>query len=506
VTDASGNAIETPVVNQFTGTTTPDVTAPTLVSRSPAPGATGVGVAQPVLFQLSEPVNSSTVVSGTTWDVAGGGSAVNFQFQSESSTYFALVPQGLLALGTQYTVTLDSIVDFAGNALPTTSWSFTTSPNADTTPPTVVSSVPANNATNVNTGSNLSITFSEAVNQVTFQAQVTPSPGDGTATWSGGGKSVTFDPDAPLATNQQYTVSILPGGIEDLSGNKNTQIVTIVFSTGSTLVSGSIAGNIAGDPGTAAADPTGAIVAAATSFIFQNDDVNILGSDVVAGNDSYRIRHLPDGVYYPLAVMDTNGDNELDPSKGDAVGLYGIDFAMGDFTPDSLTIAGGAQLTAIDFPLLDTSAIAGTLSYTGGLYAGGSYPIYVGVFDVVGFDPTATPYYGTEASWPYDLEFTFSSLEDGLADGMYYVAAYMDVNLNAVYDPGTDPAGYYGGGSPQAINIANGSDAVGLAIVLNDPVVPSRVPASGMAWPKAENHAPWLKKLSEAIRRDAGKF
>ena len=500
VSDASGNTITSPVTRAFTGTSEADMTPPTLVYRSPTPNATGVGVAQPVIFRFSEPVDYPSVASGVTWTVAGGGAAVPFQLESEGPTEFALSPQATLAKNTQYTVTLTGVMDFSANTMPVTSWTYTTTPNTDTTPPTVVSSVPANNATNVSVNANLSITFSEAINQVTFRAQLSPDVGEGTATWSNGGKTVTFDPVAPLATNRQYTLTILPGDMADLAGNKNVQLVNIVFSTGSTLASGGFSGTIAGDPGTGAADPTGAIVAAADAQVFATDDFNILGNDVVAGNDTYNIRHLPDDVYYPLAIKNTNGDNELDPSTGDAIGLYGVDIRMGDMDPDSVTVSGGNQVPGVNFPLYDISAIAGTVSYEG-TYAGGFYNLFVGVFDTVGFDPTQPPDYGTTANWPYDTRFSVNGLDDGLADGSYYVGAYMDVNTNAQYDPGTDPAGFYNGIIPTAITIANGSDAIGLVIVLEDPVTPTSRATAGVSWPKPAHRAPWLKKLSAAIRQ-----
>lgn len=500
VSDAAGNEITSPIATSFTGTDAPDTTPPQIVSRAPAPGATGVGLSQGVTFDFSEPVVFSTVESGATWAVSGGGAAVPFQLATDGLTRYAMGPDVYLTGGTQYTVSLTGVEDYAGNVMPVTSWSFTTTNMTDNTPPTVVSTVPAHGATHVNVNSNLSITFSEAVNQLTFRAQLAPDVGDGVDTWSNGGRTVTFDPDAPLAPDQPYTLSILPGDVEDLAGNPNSQIVNVVFSTGSTLPAGSFAGTIAGHPGTASADPTGAVVGAADRLIFDGDDLNILGSDVVAGNNTYSIANLPDGVYYPLCVKDSNGDGEIDPSTGDAVGLYGIDFVGGDLEPDSLTIAGGNHISGVNFPLYDTSAITGTVTYNGS--HGGDYLVYVGVFDVSGFDPTQPPDYGTVASWPPQPEFFFNAFDDGLADGSYYVAAFLDVNFNSVYDPATDPAGAHGGAAtPTQVDIANGSDAVGLVISLHDPAPAANArPVPGVAWPAPARRAPWLAKLSEAIR------
>ncbi len=501
VADVSGNEIKTPVTTSFTGSGDPDLTPPQIVYRSPAPNATGVPVGSPVIFQFSEPVSYASVQSGVTWTVAGGGSAVPFDLSSENSISFALNPSTLMATNTLYTVTLTGVQDFAVNVMPTTSWSFRTTPTADSTPPTLVSSTPADGATNVNVNTNLSLTFSEAVNQVTFDVLVVPDPGSGVATWSNGGKTVTFDPDLPLATNQQYTLTILPGSVEDLAGNGIASIVTINFTTGAMLDTGRIRGTIAGDPASATAnDPTGALVGAADANPLATDNFNLLGSAIVAANDTYDIQHLQDGTFHIIAIMDSNGDGQLDPSTGDAIGLYGIDLGIGDLSPDSVTITGGNQVTGINFPLFDTSAVTGSVSYDGG-YASGFYNAFVALFDTTAFDPGNVPDYGTTVSWPYNVEFRFDTFDNGLLDGTYYAAAYLDVNSNGVYDPNTDPAGIYGGVSPIPIHLENGNDVLGITIVMVDPVVVGQA-SPGVAWPvNRESRAPWFQRLSEKLRQ-----
>ena len=501
VADVSSNEIATPVVTAFTGTMDPDVTAPEIVFRSPNPGATGVGIGAPVTMQFSEPLNWSSFTGGVTWEVTGSGATVFFDVQYDGGAGYALSQLAPLANGTQYTVTLSGVEDLFGNIMTTTSWSFTTTNVADTTPPTLVSSVPANQATSVSVNANLSLTFSEAINQMELLIQLNPDPGDGEVTWSTNGRTLTFDPDLPLLDDQQYNLTILPGGVTDLAGNGIVNPVTIRFTTGSALATGSFAGTLTGDPGSNyASDPTGALVAAATAFPFGgNDDFDILGTDVVATNNTYDILNLPDDVYYPIAVMNTNGDNELDPSSGDAIGAFGVNFDTGDFSPDSITIAGGNHAAGVNFPLFDPSAIAGTVSYAGS-YAGGSYEIFVGVFDINGFNPTNPPDYGTTAFWPSYLEWRFNTLDDLLVDGDYYVGAFLDVNGNQQYDSGSDPAGFYGGiVSPTAIHLANGSDAVEIVIALEDATALN--PSLGVVWSTDATHAPWFRQLCAAVKQ-----
>ena len=490
VSDVNGNRISTAQNTMFTGTTAPDVTAPTLVYRSPGPGATGVGLGQPVVIGFSELVD----VESVTWTSTGG----DVPFEVSNEDRVVLQPEVALTGGTVYTVAI-RVNDQALNSSGDVMWSFTTTNTVDTTPPRVTSSTPAHLATNVGVNTNLSLTFSEPINQFYQDIQVSPEVSDGVLTWSNSGRTLTYDPDLPLDDDTQYTVTILPDGIRDLAGNGNADVVNIVFTTGSALATGRITGTIAGDPtSNFAADPSGATAFAAYPFPFASDDFTVFGTSVVADNDTYNIPYL-DGILYVIAAFNTNGDGDIDPSKGDAIGAYGADISVGDFEPDSVTVMGGT-VAGIDFSLFDPSAIAGTITYDG-IYAEGSYSLYIGVFDVVGFDPQAPPAWGTTASWPFDREWSIDELDDGLDEGSYYVAAFLDIGGNSVYDPGTDPAGIYGGVTPTAIQIANGSDAVGLVVALEDPA-----PGSGgaaVAWPKPAHRAPWLERWSALLRQQA---
>jgi hypothetical protein len=114
------------------GASAPDTTPPTVTTKSPDAGATGVATAATVAATFSEPVQSSTVAmtvknaAGTT--VAG---AVAYDSASNKATFS---PTAALAASTTYTVTVSGAKDAAGNTMTATSWSFTTA--AVTTPPT----------------------------------------------------------------------------------------------------------------------------------------------------------------------------------------------------------------------------------------------------------------------------------------------------------------------------------------------------------------------------------
>jgi len=469
VQDLHGNLIAEGAMSSFTGSTAQDVTPPTVVDRDPAPGATGVGVGQAVMVQFSEGMDYSSVLSAFSWTRAGG--TVSWDVQTDNGNVFTFQSTSPLLNSTQYTVTIGTGAhDYAGNPLAQTSWSFTTTSQIDHTPPTLVSSSPANNATNVNVASNISMTFSEAINQSSLQnVYLFPDIGDGVPTWSNGGKTITFDPYNDMEANTQYSLLIIPGGITDLAGNGNTSAINIVWTTGSTLATGGFSGTLSGPNSADATGPGGALVIAATMNPFATSgDFPIAGSTVAAPSGNYSIQHLAAGVYYPISVLDSNGDGLIDPDLGDAIGAYGVDFGTQDFSIDSVTV-GTTVVTGISFPLFDPATIAGRINYTGSVYNSCCYPVLIGAFDTNGFDINnlGDPLYTTQANWPDYPEYRLSEFDGNLSDGSYYVGAFLDANYNSQPDPG-EPMAFYGGTTPTAVVVANGTDALHIDITLTD--------------------------------------
>ncbi|MDH3197113.1 MAG: Ig-like domain-containing protein [Candidatus Krumholzibacteria bacterium] len=508
VRDVSGNQMAAPLTTPFAGTSAQDNTAPEIVSRSPAPDATGVGTGQSVVIQFSEIVVGYTVLDGLSW--TGGGGDVLWDIESEDEITFVITPVLPLSTNTLYTVSLTGVSDYSANVMPMVEWSFRTRTTPDTTPPALVSSSPSDGQTNVSVDANLAFTFSEAMDQNQFQPLLTPNPGDGLLVWSNGGRTVTFDPDLPLQDDTQYLLFILPGEVRDLAGNGIANPVSIRFSTGPNFATGSFAGRVSGDPGTPTANPAGAVVIAPNVLPFNgNDDFDVMGSDVVdsGGGSNYSISALPDGVYYPVSAKDSNGDGDIDPDKGDAIGAYGLDIRQMDMIPDSVVISGGNAVNNVDFPLFDQSAVAGTFAYDGTMYTG-DYQVYIGAFDVNGFDINnlGPPDFGTDEWWPYNVQFGMSEMDTpGFAAGNYYIGAYMDVDPFDVagYNPATDPAGFYGGvPNPTAVDLTGGKDAVGIHISLADPVAPFA--ASPVSWRTPDKKdVEWFQRLSAAVRRAA---
>ena len=127
----------------FVDTVGPDTTAPTVMSRSPAIGATGVATNSAVTAVFNEPIDAATV-SGATVELRNAGGtliAATVTYNSGSRTA-TLQPTALLTVSTTYTATIrggttdPAVKDVAGNRLAANVvWSFTT---AATNPPVTV--------------------------------------------------------------------------------------------------------------------------------------------------------------------------------------------------------------------------------------------------------------------------------------------------------------------------------------------------------------------------------
>ncbi|MCP3421037.1 DUF4082 domain-containing protein [Nocardioides pinisoli] len=209
----------------------PDTTKPTVTARTPAPGATGVGVATDVTATFSEPVQQSTLgleLRGPDGTLVPGATA--YDATSRTAT---LDPTANLASSTTYTASVSGVRDTAGNLIDPVTWTFTTAA-ADTTKPTVTGRFPAPGTTAVATSVSPTATFSETVQaaSVVFDLR---GPGStavaGTTTYDATTRTVTFDPTANLSASTTYTASV--SGARDLAGNQMDP-VSWTFTTSAT--------------------------------------------------------------------------------------------------------------------------------------------------------------------------------------------------------------------------------------------------------------------------------
>jgi hypothetical protein len=370
--DLASNALAVAKVWTFT---TIDNVAPTVGSVTPVNSATSVALGTTVTATFSEAMKAASI-TGTTFTLAQGVTPV-----TGTVTYSGLVatftPSSALLSNLPYTATITTgAQDLASNALALAKvWTFTT---LDNVAPTVSSVVPSDTATGVAVNTDLSVTFSEAMDQTTLTAATfTLNPGSlpGALSWTG--NTVTFNPTADLAGSTTYTATITTGA-KDLAGNALATNKVWTFTTVAVAPLGPAAPNLASAAGFAvigktlidstpgASSITGDLAmspAAATfitGFALVADASNIFStsSQVVTGSKVYAADYVNGTTHADLAVFDmmaayTSTANAASPTP--TVGLGGgtlggntlvpgiYNWGTGLSVATSITLNGGAN-------------------------------------------------------------------------------------------------------------------------------------------------------------------
>ena len=233
VKDVAGNALGADYVWTFTTGPPTDATPPAVADVSPANDATGVVVSTTVRVTFSELMEPSSFDAGTL--VLAGPSGAVAGTVSLSGAIASFTPSAPLAFNTLYTarVTTDA-EDLAGNHLPSEfAFHFTTAPPPDETRPEVASVLPLSTETDVDPGTTVKATFTEAMDPATvttgtFLLAAGATSVTGTVTLSN--FTATFTPSAPLAHGTEYTATITTG-VEDLAGNSLANNYVWKFTT-----------------------------------------------------------------------------------------------------------------------------------------------------------------------------------------------------------------------------------------------------------------------------------
>jgi hypothetical protein len=266
--DIDGNAVTTFTSSFTTGASTYGSGSFTLVSTSPASGATGVSVTSPVTFTMSNLINPGSVNPTTvevyiyaTNEIVAGSYAV-------SGATVTFTPLTQYPASTQMGMYVYGLTDEAGNAAYASAGAFTTTSTADKTAPTVTIT-PPNGATNVGINTQIVLSFSKSINTSTITTNTLALFNGDTSI--GYNYSVSKDNrtiivnynGATLTPGATITIE-LTSGIQDLSGNAlantNSQF------TLTTELSGAAPSVIAMRPGNGATNvPASAVVTLFTS-------------------------------------------------------------------------------------------------------------------------------------------------------------------------------------------------------------------------------------------------
>ena len=422
--DLAGNALASAFGWSFTTGVAPDTTAPTVTLTDPANAATAVALNKKIAATFSEAMDPLTISTATftlkqgTTPVAG---TVTYAAVGTTATF---TPGSALAPLTTYTATITTgAKDLAGNPLLSNfAWSFTTGAAPDTTPPTVIATVPANAATGVAINQTINATFSEAMDPATISTAnfLVTGPGatpvTGTVAYDVSSKIATFTPASNLAANTVYGATITTGA-KDLAGNALASNFAWSFTTaaatagqapvvlgsattfevlaGSTVTSigaTTVNGDLGLSPGTAvtgfppglvngtihAGDAAAAQAQLDLTTAYNDAAGRTVGAITVAGNLGGQT--LAPGLYKSTSSLEiSSGDLTLD-AQGDANAVFIFQMASTLTTTAGrqVILSGGAKAANI-FWQVGSSATLGTTSvFKGNILALASITVTTG--------------------------------------------------------------------------------------------------------------------------------
>jgi subtilisin family serine protease len=219
----------------FTDSSASVLTAPSVSALTPSADSSGAAVAANVTATFRTAVQG---VNGSTFVLRNAaGAAVPAAVSYDAATRTAtLNPGGLLSASQKYTATItggsSAVRDAAGTPFVTGSWSFTTA-----AAPTVTARTPGANGTAVAAGSNITATFSTAVQGVTGSSFLVKNAAGtvvpAAVTYSATTRTATLNPAANLANDAKYTAT-LTGGATSIRDTAGTPLATTswTFTTG----------------------------------------------------------------------------------------------------------------------------------------------------------------------------------------------------------------------------------------------------------------------------------
>src|SRR3990170_931780 len=215
------------------GDATPPAIASTNATNTAGPFPTDANIAA----TFNEPMDGATINDTTFLGSDSDGNNLSGRVTYDSDTRTAtFLPAVQLSYSAMYTATLTTgVTDAGGNPLALDySWEFTTVAASDTTPPTVISKDPTEDAIRVAVASPVSVTFSEPIDTATVVGSINMSipdgPVPGTFSFTDDYATVIFTPDTALAYSTSYSV-IITTGVKDSAGNPMTEDVAWSFTT-----------------------------------------------------------------------------------------------------------------------------------------------------------------------------------------------------------------------------------------------------------------------------------
>ena len=217
--------------------TTEEITPPSIVSTYPSHGASNISITTDIRAYFDKSLNETTVNSNTFLLSVGGRSVDGSVIYTDSVVIFD--PTVSLEEDQIYKATITTgIEDRYGNSLVgELNWNFKTR-EPDRTPPRIIDTSPEDDEENVDTDTNIRVTFNEPMNAATLTSdsfvlykrrQGEYRQVSGTVSYEN--KIATLTPDNELREDTDYIV-LVKTSITDVAGNELSQSYYWSFATG----------------------------------------------------------------------------------------------------------------------------------------------------------------------------------------------------------------------------------------------------------------------------------
>ena len=349
---------------------------------------------------FSEPVATNTLGNITLTPQGGGPMPIGVVPEYGNTIAWVELPWAL-APNTKYTYSVTGVTDYSGNPVTPTTSTFTTGSSFDYSQPAGVSTVPANNATNVDVNTPLSFTFSKAVDPVlvtssqlylrNHNTQVTIATT--VSGFSADYKTVSLTLAAPLDATTVYDLVYWPNNwyLYDIAGNPSYNYgVWSTFTTGTPTPVNGACGSANG--GAFSTPPTANLCSAGTASALANN-----GSWNWTCNGQYGGANAPcsANVTFPNAcypqqsglVSWWRGNDDATDHIGNNNGTLenGAGFALGEVA-DAFSINGNNQYVLVSSSVPTNLQIQNAITLSAWIYptaypsanSGGYYGLIVG--------------------------------------------------------------------------------------------------------------------------------
>lgn len=380
-------------LNGSSGSTHPQ---PVLSYTTPANGQWNVGRNAPIVMVFSQPLDPSTVNSGTIWSYQGlAGSYVLSSGPGGPNSVVTFTPSTLLGASQSYAFYIYTSVKAAdGQPLLTPYYySFSTSATNDTTAPTVTAFNPANGMSAAPLNSTLRVQFSEPINPGSITpTAITLMQGSTTVPYrwdivsgaAGPNSLLRIFTDSLLVSNSSYSLSVT-AGVKDSAGIPAVPANT-TFTTGTAADTQS--------PSVVSVVPGGGINIPVTQSVVVTFSKSLDTTSICCGN--FVLRDLNYGFAVPGTVtMDlANSRLTFTPTGQLRAGAsYRIDIGTG------IRDVVGNALNAAQYVYFNTALAAGTGNLANSatlvlnppdLYADGSAANLITVSNIV-YNGTTVP-------------------------------------------------------------------------------------------------------------------